>query len=125
MEIEVANGELVDKVTILTIKLQRISSSDKRINIKKEFDLLYEKMLAIGISENSQHYQHLLEINKRLWDIEDHIRIKESKQEFDEDFIQLARRVYFENDKRSTIKRNINTQTGSRVIEEKEYVQYK
>ena len=124
MEIEVSNGDLVDKVSILNIKMQRISSPEKRANIKKELDLLYEKMLAIGITEKSDEYQHLLEINKKLWDIEDHIRVKEFKQEFDDAFVQLARRVYFENDKRSEVKREINVQTDSRVIEEKEYVSY-
>lgn len=124
MEIEVSNGELVDKVSILAIKLQRILSPKKRINIKKEMDLLHENMLAIGITEESREYQHLLEINTKLWDIEDRIRAKESRQEFDDEFVQLARRVYFENDKRSHVKREINIRTGSRIIEEKEYVQY-
>ena len=124
MEIEISNGDLVDKVSILSIKMQRISSPEKRVNIKQELDLLYEKMLAIGITETSDKYQRLLEINKNLWDIEDHIRVKESKQEFDDVFVQLARRVYFENDKRSEVKREINIETGSRVIEEKEYVHY-
>lgn len=124
MEIEVSNGELVDKVSILTIKMQRISSSEKRINIKRELDLLYEKMLTIGITESSHEFRHLLEINKKLWEIEDRIRAKESKQEFDDEFVQFARRVYIENDKRSAVKREINIHTGSLVIEEKEYVRY-
>jgi hypothetical protein len=124
MEIEVSNGELVDKVIILTIKMQRISSPEKRGNIKIELDLLYEKMLKIGITEKSHEYRQLMEINKKLWDIEDRIRVKESKQQFDDAFVQLARRVYFENDKRSAVKRKININTGSSVIEEKEYVRY-
>jgi uncharacterized protein DUF6165 len=124
MEIEVSNGELVDKVSILKIKLQRITSPQKRVNIKKEFDLLYGKMSAFNMTERSDAFQRLLAVNNRLWDIEDQIRIKEAQSEFDQAFIQLARQVYFENDKRSAIKREINIKSGSTLIEEKEYVQY-
>jgi len=124
MEIEVSNGDLVDKITILQIKLRKIESDEKRANIQKEFDLLHQKMAAIGVTEESETYQRLLTINQRLWEIEDQIRIKESKKEFDSKFIELARSVYFENDKRAAIKREINLQTGSQLIEEKEYVQY-
>lgn len=125
MEIEVSNGELVDKVSILKIKLQRISSKEKQINIQKEFDLLSVKMVEIGITEQSREFQRLSEINQRLWDIEDRIRAKEAVQEFDDEFVQLARRVYFENDNRSAVKREINLDTGSTIIEEKEYVGYR
>jgi len=125
MEIEVSNGDLVDKVSILRIKLERISSSEKLFNIKKEFDLLYDKMASIAITEESAEYQRLLEINKRLWDIEDRIRYKESEKKFDDEFIDLARQVYIENDKRSEVKREINIHTGSILIEEKEYVTYR
>ena len=124
MQIDVSNGDLVDKITILQIKLKKITSPEKRINIQKEFDLLYEKMSAIGVSETSEPYQRLLSINNKLWEIEDQIRIKESKKEFDKAFIELARSVYFENDQRAAVKREINLQTGSQVIEEKEYVPY-
>ena len=124
MEIEVSNGDLVDKVSILRIKLKRISSSEKLLNIKKEFDLLYDKMVSIAITEDSAEYQRLLEINKRLWDIEDRIRYKESEKKFDDEFIDLARQVYIENDKRSVVKRKINIHTDSILIEEKEYVKY-
>lgn len=124
MEIEVSNGDLVDKITILQIKLQRIVSPQKLSNIQKEFDLLHKKMAAINMDESADTYQRLLEVNMKLWDIEDQIRIKESKREFDDGFILLARSVYVENDKRSEIKRKINLQTGSQIVEEKEYVQY-
>ncbi len=125
MKIEVANGEIVDKVTILYIKLNRIKSTEKLANIKLEYDFLNQSMQDIGIDDNSKHYQDLLAVNMRLWDIEDKLRIKESKQEFDDEFIQLARCVYFENDIRSEIKKLINVETGSTVIEEKEYVKYR
>ncbi len=125
MQIEVSNGELVDKVSILKIKLDRISSAQKRANIQREFDLLYEKLAPIQITEQSDSFQRLLKINTRLWEIEDQIRAKEARGEFDKDFIELARQVYFQNDKRSQVKRDINIQTGSMIIEEKEYVQYR
>ena len=124
MQIEVSNGELVDKVSILKIKLERISSAQKRVNIRKEFELLYGKLATIQINEQSEFFQRLLEINTRLWEIEDQIRDKEARGEFDEDFIELARQVYFQNDKRSQVKRAINIQTESTIIEEKEYAQY-
>lgn len=124
MEIEVSNGDLVDKITILQIKLQRIVSPQKLSNIQREYDLLHKKMAAINMDESADTYQRLLEVNMKLWDIEDQIRIKESKREFDDGFILLARSVYVENDKRSEIKRKINLQTGSQIVEEKEYVQY-
>ena len=124
MEIEVSNGDLVDKITILQIKLCKISTPEKRANIQKEFDLLYQKMSAIGVTEKSETFQRLLNINMKLWEIEDQIRVKESKKEFDDAFIDLARSVYVENDKRAAVKREINLQTGSQIIEEKEYVPY-
>lgn len=124
MKIEVAHGELVDKVTILAIKLKKIKVQDKLINIRKEYDLLVHAMAGIGVTEESEPYQSLLLINSTLWAVEDEIRIKEKKQEFDDTFIQLARRVYFENDRRSEVKRRINIDTGSNILEEKAYVNY-
>ena len=125
MQIEVSNGELVDKVSILKIKLERIASPPKRVNIQKEFDLLYGKLATIQITEQSASFKRLLAINTRLWEIEDQIRDKEAKGEFDQGFIDLARQVYFQNDKRSRVKREINIQTESTLMEEKEYAQYR
>lgn len=125
MKIEVSNGELVDKVSILSIKLQKIKSQEKLINIQKEFNLLYQKMLELDISKETVEYIELLEINSTLWETEDKIRKKELNQEFDDEFIRLARKIYFENDKRSKIKRQVNLSTNSTLIEEKEYVEYK
>ena len=125
MKIEVSNGELVDKVSILSIKLQKINSQEKLINIQKEFSLLYQKMLELGISKETVEYIELLKINSTLWEIEDKIRMKELQKEFDDEFISLARKIYFENDKRSEIKRQVNLSTNSTLIEEKEYVEYK
>jgi len=125
MKIDVSNGELVDKITILSIKLNKFESREKRQNVRKEFQLLYQSMLAIGISEETSEYKDLLKVNFALWEIEDQIRSKEARKEFDNEFIRLARRVYFENDKRSEIKRKINIATDSKLIEEKEYVEYR
>ena len=125
MKIDISNGELVDKVSILSIKIRKFESPHKRENVQKEYDLLLPMMKHMGISESSTNFQQLLDINLRLWEIEDQIRKKESKGEFDQAFIQLARSVYMENDKRSKVKREINEITGSLIIEEKEYVDYK
>lgn len=125
MKIDISIGELVDKVTILSIKLEKIKNADKLKNIKKEYGLLYESMKHIGITKDSEDFKDLVQVNLRLWDIEDKIRIKEANKEFDDDFIQLARSVYFENDKRAEIKKQINLTFGSDLIEEKEYVRYK
>lgn len=125
MKIEVSNGDLIDRASILSIKLQKIKSKEKLLNVQKEFDILFESMRSIGISEGSQEFQNLKKINLTLWEVEDRIRMKEFRQEFDDEFIRLARKIYFENDKRSEIKRQINITTKSTLIEEKEYVEYK
>ena len=124
MKIDVSIGELVDKVTILAIKLEKIKNTEKLKNIRKEFDLLNESMAKIGIAENSEEFKSLKEINLKLWDIEDQIRMKEAKKEFDDDFVALARSVYFSNDHRAKLKMNINVKFGSELIEEKEYHDY-
>lgn len=125
MKIEVSNGELVDKITILSIKLEKFKSDTKRANVLKEYDLLYPVMCEIGITVDSKEFRQLKEVNLKLWDIEDKIREKEARRVFDQTFIDLARSVYIENDKRSEIKRTINQLTQSSLVEEKEYVDYK
>ena len=125
MKIDVSNGELVDKVSILSIKIRKFESPLKRDNVQTEYDLLLPMMKDIGISESSERFRRLMDSNLRLWEIEDQIRRKESMGEFDQLFIQLARSVYMENDKRSQVKREINEMTGSHIIEEKEYVDYR
>jgi hypothetical protein len=124
MKVEVSLGELVDKVTILAIKLEKITDPQKLSNIRKEHDLLYRQMRAAGIAEDSDEYGRLLAINRRLWDIEDRIRAREAQQVFDEGFVALARSVYFENDERAAVKRAINIKYGSDLIEEKQYTDY-
>lgn len=124
MKIEVPLGELVDKVSILAIKLKKVQDSEKLKNICKEHDLLYQAMLSAGIADSSEEYQRLLEINLKLWDIEDRIRAREAAKAFDDEFIALARSVYFTNDERAAVKREINIRYGSDLIEEKEYISY-
>jgi hypothetical protein len=125
VKIEISNAELADKVSILSIKLTKIASAEKLENIRKEYDLLYPSLLAAGISEKTPEYAELQQVNLELWEIEDHIRLKEARREFDEEFIRLARSVYLKNDRRAAIKRRINFNTGSMLIEEKQYVDYR
>ena len=125
MKIEISIGELVDKASILSIKIEKIRNKEKLNNITKEYDLLLNSIEKIGITVESDEFQRLKKVNLKLWEIEDKIRIKEAAKEFDADFIALARSVYFENDERAAIKREINLEYGSDLIEEKEYVDYK
>jgi hypothetical protein len=120
MEIEVSNGELIDKLIIIQIKLERIREEDKLVNLKKEFALLKEA--ATGIMEETDPlFKDLYRVNCELWDIENRIREKESKANFDSEFIEIARSVYKKNDERFDIKRKINIQTSSHLTEEKSY----
>jgi len=125
MKIEVSNGEIIDKITILKIKLEKIKNPDKLVNIQKENDLLHDYMQMIKVDENHPLFQKLYEINLKLWEVEDLLRIKETRKEFDQEFIELARSVYFINDNRAAVKRDINQVSGSDLFEEKEYVNYK
>jgi hypothetical protein len=122
MNIEVSNGEILDKITILRLKLEHIHDQQKRANIIKEYDFL--KDISDEIDYPEDLYEQLYLVNKALWRIEDDIRNKERNQEFDEEFIKLARSVYFTNDKRSEIKKQINLKTESQFIEEKSYEKY-
>ena len=123
MKIEVSNGEIIDKKTIIQIKLERITDHSKRANLQKEYDEL-AKASSFIINDNDPLYKALYDINCELWDIEDHIRDLERAKDFGEDFIKTARSVYFKNDKRSEIKREINLKTSSGLIEEKSYEKY-
>ena len=118
MKIEVSNGEIVDKFTILQIKLEKITDNEKLKFDQKEHTYLEKQVKQIGVRE--EYIQKLYAINRILWNIEDSIRLKEQKSEFDEDFIQLARKVYITNDKRATIKKEINIVTKSEFHEVKQ-----
>lgn len=123
MKIEVSNGEIIDKVTILQIKLERIKDTSKLKNLKKEYDELV-KVTALIMSTEDPLYKALYDVNCELWDIEDHIRDLERKQDFGKDFISTARSVYFKNDKRAELKKEINIRTTSGLFEEKSYEKY-
>lgn len=123
MEIEVSIGEIVDKLSILWIKKQNITDESKILNIQKEYEYLNE-IVFNKLKIEEVDFQRLVEINTKLWVIEDDIRDKERNSEFDETFIKLARAVYFTNDKRAEIKKEINVKYGSLFVEEKSYKEY-
>lgn len=130
MKIEVSNGEIIDKYTILEIKLSQIKDAKKLENIQHEYDVLtpdVEQIYAEVSDKDALEKLHndLLEINKKLWKIEDDIRECERAKDFGQTFIDLARAVYFTNDDRSVVKKDINIITGSDLVEEKSYEDYK
>jgi hypothetical protein len=124
MEIEVSVGEIVDKLSILNIKKNNIDDEVKLYNINKEFLYLHEIVFSKLNISYDEYYVKLLDVNKSLWVIEDKLRDKERNKEFDSEFIELARSVYFTNDKRAEIKREINEIYNSTFVEEKSYKPY-
>jgi hypothetical protein len=120
-------GELLDKITILRIKVARIQDAAKLANVKRELSLLEKTWKESGAAAHDVALDEraLENVNERLWDIEDRIREKEARQTFDRDFIELARAVYICNDERAAIKKRINLQLGSSLVEEKSYKQYR
>lgn len=130
MKIEVSNGEIIDKYTILEIKLSKITDAKKVANIQREYNTLtpdVKKLYAEAKEELhlKKLYQNLLDVNKKLWKIEDDIRECERANDFGQTFIDLARAVYYINDDRSDVKKEINIYTGSDLVEEKSYEAYK
>ena len=126
VKIDAAPGELIDKITILEIKAERIDDAMKRANVTYELATLTNAMnLAIETSEQiSDLSSRLKEVNERLWETEDAIRECESRQDFGPVFIDLARSFYRLNDVRADIKRSINMLLGARIVEEKSYSDY-
>jgi hypothetical protein len=116
-------GELWDKYTILLIKREKITNIEKQKSVSTEIELLKKNMDKYDYSSN-EFFIHLKNTNLQLWDIEDKLRVKELKKEFDAEFIELARNVYITNDKRAFYKTQINNYFGSTVQEIKEYVKY-
>ena len=119
-------GELVDKITILEIKAAKISEKAKQSNIIYELGVLtksYEENITVS-DKLTGLKQELKKVNESLWDIEDDIRSCERKSDFGSAFIKLARSVYFENDRRASLKKDINILLGSEIIEEKSYADY-
>ena len=119
----VSLGELIDKITILEIK-QIHMTGIKLKNVDKELKLLKNTLQDTNLEIDIDLINNLKEVNKKLWEIEDNIRIKESNQEFDKEFIKLARSIYKENDKRASIKKAINQKYHSELVEEKSYNNY-
>ena len=125
-EVPVSWGELVDKITILEIKAQRLESDTARANVRNELRLLAEKAQPLFAANAGAEAlkTRLTVVNEALWDIEDSLRQAEARKAFDDDFIRLARSVYINNDERARIKREINLLSASELMEEKSYKPY-
>jgi hypothetical protein len=125
--VPISPGELLDKITILRIKSARMTDADKVRNVRLELDVLEKTWRDSGaaIPEVAADETALQRVNEALWDIEDKIRDKELAQQFDAEFIELARAVYVTNDERAAVKKRINVALGSRIVEEKSYKPYK
>jgi hypothetical protein len=119
-------GELIDKITILRIKRERIHAASARANIDRELDRLREIRAgsSLDLADLAALEEELFRVNGRLWDVEDEVRSLEQSGDFGERFIELARSVYRLNDQRSMLKRRINEVTGSAIVEEKSYRTY-
>lgn len=124
MNIEVSIGEIVDKLTILRLKKLNITEQEKLLNINKEYDYLYE-IVFHDLKIDTDDFNKLFSINKILWEVEDKIREKEIKQQFDQDFIEMARTVYITNDQRFNLKKEINIKYNSSFVEEKSHKETK
>ena len=123
--VPISPGELLDKITILRIKSARIADAAKLANVRLELDLLETTWRAArGEADVADDEGALQAVNERLWDIEDRIRAKEAGRSFDQEFIELARAVYIENDRRAALKKRVNLALGSRLLEEKSYKDY-
>lgn len=132
MKVEISNGELLDKITILKLKLKYVSDPERKKHVINEHDGLVGEMMALTdtIEDKSIEQEYLamfdklMEINDKLWLLEDRIRDKEKRKIFDQDFIEIARSIYYVNDERATVKREINDLTNSSYVEVKSYLEY-
>ena len=127
MKIEVSNGEILDKITILVIKSKKITDPIKLKNINNELDELKSFLDVVNYESNStvnSLVKELESVNEKLWNVEDKLRDKERSKQFDDEFIKLARDVYFTNDERAKIKKHLNEVTNSKLVEEKSYQKY-
>ena len=127
IKVEISCGELIDKLTILSIKSEKIKDKEKLKNVQHEFKVLNEisqKLKSLNPDEFDNFFKKLRKINLSLWDIEDEIRKFEKESNFGEDFIKLARSVYITNDERFRTKNEINTFFSSGIVEEKDYEEY-
>tara|TARA_B110000196_G_C20992257_1_gene588798 strand:+ start:376 stop:777 length:402 start_codon:yes stop_codon:yes gene_type:complete len=123
---EISAGELLDKISILEIKMQKITDKDNLREIKKEYKVLKitQKIFIKSSAKIKNLFREVKKINLSLWEIEDKIRICEKNKDFEKNFINLARKVYFKNDKRAKVKSKINKVLGSNIKEIKQYVNY-
>jgi hypothetical protein len=126
IHVPISPGELIDKITILQIKSARIADPVKVANVRNELAQLEQtwRESPFSTSDVDAEWAALRRINEKLWDVEDQLRDKERVRTFDQEFIDLARAVYFTNDERATVKREINTKLGSKIVEEKSYSAY-
>ena len=125
ISIPVSIGEMIDKLSILQVKKTKVLDEEKLILINKEFELLYNFSLSyFNNPEVELIYNKLILVNTNLWDIEDNLRVMEKEKKFNDDFIELARKVYFTNDERFRLKNEINMVTNSEIREVKDYVKY-
>ena len=124
--VPISPGELIDKISILEIKSQRMSDPEKLHNVRTELTLLKETWAnsEYASADISSQWDGLRDVNGKLWDVEDRIRDKERQGVFDAGFIELARSVYFTNDERAALKKSINQQLASELVEEKSYADY-
>ena len=127
IQVPVSPGEVLDKITILEIKSERMDDPGKLANVRRELELLQGAWLQTVDDDETVREIHakLKSINEDLWEIEDDIRDKERAREFDERFIELARSVYVTNDQRANAKKELNVYLGSEIVEEKSYQDYK
>ena len=127
IKVPVSPGELLDKITILRIKSARMTDPKKLANVRRELEALEEtwRSSPYAAVDIEGELSALLQVNERLWTIEDDIRDKERAGTFDADFIRLARAVYIENDERAAIKKRVNLKLGSTLVEEKSYAHYR
>ncbi len=124
MRIEVPVGDVVDRITILRIKEARIADAAKRANVRQELAALRAAWEGSGLPWPEARAEELQQVNETLWDVEDALRRHEAAGDFGARFVELARAVYHTNDRRAALKREINLQTGSVLVEEKAYVAY-
>ena len=123
MKVELPLGDIIDKISILRLKSELISSPNKLVNIHRELEVLLAAWAATEYPsiEDLSEWASLLEVNGKLWNVEDDLRLLESKQDFGVEFVRLARSVYFLNDQRATLKKSINLTLDSDLVEEKSY----
>lgn len=125
--VPVSFGELLDKIAILQIKSERMTDKAKLANVRNELSALERTWMAHPAASNdiARLRAELKAVNERLWEIEDDVRLKEKAGDFDDEFIRLARSVYFQNDERARLKKEINLALGSAYVEEKSYQDYR